>query len=57
MITEEQKEQIAQAAIDYAVSNGWVGDKTTGVNQIPVYQGERCIYITYHAHGFHLSRL
>lgn len=47
MITEAQKEQIAQAAIDYAISNGWVSEKTTGVNQMAQFTKVNVAYISH----------
>ncbi|WP_099463429.1 ATP-binding protein [Parabacteroides provencensis] len=47
MITLEQKREIAQACIDYATANGWVSDKTTGVNQMATFTKVNVMYVSH----------
>lgn len=47
MITIEQKQEIADACIDYATVNGWVTDKTTGVNQMAAFTKVNVMYVSH----------
>lgn len=47
MITLEQKQMIADACVDYATANGWVSDKTTGVNQMATFTKVNVMYISH----------
>ncbi|RHO73397.1 ATP-binding protein [Parabacteroides sp. AF48-14] len=47
MITIEQKQEIADACINYATSNGWVTDKATGVNQLAAFTKVNVMYVSH----------
>ena len=47
MITTEQKQQVAQACKEYAAMQGWVSDKSTGVNQLAQFTKVNVMYISH----------
>ena len=47
MITIEQKQEIADACINFATSSGWVTDKTTGVNQLAAFTKVNAMYVSH----------
>ena len=47
MITIEQKQQVANACKEYAAAQGWVSDKSTGVNQLAQFTKVNVMYISH----------
>lgn len=47
MISNEQKEQVAKACNEYALMNGWVSDKSSGVNQLAQFTKVNVMYISH----------
>lgn len=47
MISNKQKQQVADACINYATANGWVTDKTTGVNQMAAFTKVNAMYVSH----------
>lgn len=47
MITIEQKSQVAKACNEYAAANGWVTDKSSGVNQLAQFTKVNVMYVSH----------
>ena len=47
MISIEQKQQVAKACNEYAAANGWVSDKSSGVNQLAQFTKVNVMYVSH----------
>lgn len=47
MISIEQKQRVAKACNEYAAANGWVSDKSSGVNQLAQFTKVNVMYVSH----------